>query len=179
MAKIYDESILDSATGNLELSVDVSEDYNIKNPDGSSPNATVKIEAETLRIAATALTTLHNDNEAEAMIMGEAADKLSEIDEEFLIMATDDNVDMDELMKRVVDFASTNQDWATAQFKMGIDVEGDEYDIIISITAPGYKSMVKSLNTVTSPNAISATISAFMPDDGSEDEDYSDYDLAE
>lgn len=131
------------------------------NPDGTRPQITIDIKADTYLSALTALTTIHEDNNA--LIMGLVMEALTE-DE---ILSFDSLEEAGPLIKeRFAEVTVPFKTWA-------ITLTLDDDDIELAITAPSVQVGLQALHYLTKPNTLTNTAIAMCPEVSDDEYGYS------
>jgi hypothetical protein len=182
--RIYDKTALDKASGNFTLLLDVSKFYDVKNPDGTSPNASLEVKCDTVRNALSLLNTFRESKGFQEIILEQSLADLSEINsevEELLSRITDgDDPQWSEVTPHYLKYMKENKDWTTLEVTASaVNEEDKEISADFILHAPGYYVMNWAIDEIVSPKRLSSFAASFMPladdDDDYEDDEYSRY----
>lgn len=152
--KVYDESVLDKKA-EFTLSLEIPEaSYAVKNPDGSQPVVTLKVEASSNRFALGALAQLHETNEIFSIIAGAVTGKSAE--------------KVSKMVKKnpkglVAKMTEIHEPFSTTSFKVSDDASGE--DLTLAITAPSGMIAIHAFTAITSNQKLSALAATMMPDE--------------
>lgn len=166
VSRIYDPSVLEDPA-DFTLSIDISSTYDVPNADGSSPSASFKVVAPTLRVAMQGLSLLNGKSNPDSPLLDSlwqaAGDDLGFTDD---ISDEDLEASMPALIERFKDVS----EWKEHKLELSLsDGSGSDSEFEVIMKAPSYEIIYGSFNAATSKQKLNALIANLMPID---DEDY-------
>lgn len=167
--RIYDENVLDTV-GEFQLTLDISSAYPVKNPDGTSPVLTAKVEAPTKRDAIQTLAKLGEDK----------ASGFLEVALDHCIITGDFNQELplEELLKDEA-FVKRFQDTSNGFFDIVVeavlsDEGGEKAEFKMTVSTPSYDIAYNAMAILTSNEKLNQVVVTFMPLVSDENEDWDD-----
>ncbi len=163
--RVYDEDVMDTPA-NYSLTLDISSGYDVKNPDGTNPVATLKVNAPTHRMAFVALNSLAEDQATAVLglILDSIATELQLPNE----LSYEEVMEQDSFAEA---FAENHLPFLTIDLSVDATTpEGETLEINFLLTAPSYKIAYQAFVALTSREKLNGVLASLMPYE--DDEDY-------
>lgn len=167
--RVYDESALDTV-GEFQLTLDISSAYPVKNPDGSSPVLTAKVEAPTKRDAVLTLAKLGEDDASGFLEVA--------LDHCMLAGGFSPETPLEELLQDEA-FVNRFQDTSNGFFDIVVEAVlstegGEKSEFKMTVTTPSYDIAYSAVAVLTSNEKLNQLVGTFMPLENDDDDDWDD-----
>lgn len=173
VARIVDEDAL-LVEADFHMKLDISSAYPVKNPDGSNPNASIHVKADTVKFGLAILKQLgENEGYVEEMvdevlnqnvdIIGIDVERYQETGD----LTEDEYSSIDSFMTAEV------TPWREFTISATGVMDDREQSVTFVITAPSYVLLIEAFEILSSRDSVNQTAVSFYPiDEEAEDYDY-------
>lgn len=188
--RIYAPSVLETTSGNLSINVTVPEKYDVPlNPDGTAPQITIAVAAETLGLAVTAIRSLRDQQDMltnsifvtalDRVMEGDLVEYVPEYADLYHTIVTGDK-DFDDdspVFQQFGQWVQQYTGWETTGIEITLSTENTHHEVEFTITAPGYVAAMSAMRYITQhQHVVNGIIANAMPTvdeyDDYYDEDY-------
>lgn len=173
VARIVDENSL-LVEADFHMKLDISAAYPVKNPDGSNPNASIHVKADTVKFGLAILKQLgENENYIEEIVTEVINQNIDTIGIDVERYQETGDLTEDEYSSIDAFMGAEVTPWREFTISATGVMDGRDQSVTFVLTAPSYVILVEAFEVLSSRNSVNQTAVSFYPiDEDAEDYDY-------